>query len=175
MESCGGIVWRFIVGLIHSICDVVHSLALLPIVVAALVLRALLFCRIFQVLRLEVALQLAELGLDLVLAILADHFNRAKPFLSLPQFVLFLLLRASRLFHVDALVDAAPVPLPHLQVVLLLSAPLRTSRRRPTRIHHCECRSLHEWVSCLVAAWRLSAQSGRGLLVDQDGIFSTEL
>ena len=78
--SLHGVLGRFILTALAISCGnivVIHRLALLAIIVATLIFDALPLVRILLVLRLQVALKLAELGLDLVLTILADHFDRS--------------------------------------------------------------------------------------------------
>ena len=79
-----------VIGVVPSWSRHFHHALLLTLVVATTLLRAQLLLSIFEILRLEVAFQLSELSLDLVLTVLADHLNRSQSLLRFPQFVLFL-------------------------------------------------------------------------------------
>lgn len=140
------------------------SLSLLAVVVTALVLMTLALEGIFHVLSLEVALKLPKLSLDLVLAVLAYHLDRPEAILSLPQFVLFLLLGAPGFLHVDALVDTTAISLPHLHTVnILVQSALCAGC--PTRVLlHREGRCIHERVLSHVGGLNLR----RGLLIHKN-------
>lgn len=113
-----------------------HSLPLLAIIVATLLLYPLLFKSVFLVLSLQVTFQLAELGFYLVFTILADHLNGSESLLSLFQFVLFLLFGTSGLLNINTLVDSTAISLSHLNIILMASLCPRSSRS--TRVHHSE-------------------------------------
>ena len=164
------LLWAVIWGLAcvtHAIRIVLHSLFLLTVVVAALLLHTLSLKCILLILCLQVTLKLAELGLNLVFPILADHLDRTKPLLCLSQFVLFLLFRASGLFDINALIDTTSVTMSHLKVVLMPS--LSTGCGSSARIHHGECGGVHERILSQISL------PGRRLLVNKDRILSLQL
>ena len=69
--------------LTQTVGIVILSPSLLAIVVATLFLDPLLFICILLILYFQVTFQLAELGFNLVLTILADHLNSSESLLSL--------------------------------------------------------------------------------------------
>ena len=69
--------------LTQTVGVVILGPSLLAIVVATLFLDPLLFIFILLILYFQVTFQLAELGFDLVLTILADHLNSSESLLSL--------------------------------------------------------------------------------------------
>ena len=62
---------------VGPIGDLLHNLTLLLVVVATFIFDTLLLGGILLVLSFQVMLELAELSLDLVFSILADHFDGA--------------------------------------------------------------------------------------------------
>ena len=95
-----------------------HSALVLPLNVDVPIFGSELLHRILLILGLEVAFELAELGLDLVLSVLADHLDGAKALLSLSQLVLFLLLGIP-LVQLNALIDTSSIALSDLDMVYL--------------------------------------------------------
>ena len=98
----------------------------LLVIVAASVLVSLLLSGTLHVLSLEIVLQLPELGLNLVLAVLADHLDCAESLFSLAQLVLFLLLLTAIAGEVETLIDTTAVTL--ADPPLLYLTPSATTR-----------------------------------------------
>ena len=90
----------------------------LTIVVGAFLLHSLLLNSVLKILRFQVTLKLPKLSLDLILTILANHFNRAESIFGLSQFVLFLLLWVALVRRIDALIDTSTVSLANLEVLV---------------------------------------------------------
>ena len=100
---------------------VLDCTSLLSVVKVPFLLRSLPLDEVFVVLSLEIAFEFAELSLDFILTILADHFDGAQAFLCLAQFVFLLLLWTSQLLNVNALVNTPTVSLTNSYVVLMPS------------------------------------------------------
>ena len=103
-----------------------HGAFVLPLNVDVPIFGSKLLHRVLLVLSLKVALKLAELGLDLVFSVFADHFDGAKTLLSLSQLVLFLLLRIP-LVDLDTLIDASSITLSDFDVINLALSSLPRS------------------------------------------------
>ena len=139
--------WR----VVGALAVVIDCASLLAVVVIAFLLRPLLLHQVLVVLGSEVAFELAELSLDFVLAVLANHLDGPKAFLSLAQFVLLLLIWTSLFRKVNALVDATTVSLADSKVYLMPS--FGTSSGGAAGVHHSEAFGVHESVMN-IAPWR---------------------
>ncbi len=119
-----------------------------------------------MVLGFEVAFELAELSLDFILPVLADHFDGAQAFFCLAQFVFLLLLGASHLLNVNALVNTPTISLANSHVILMPS--VGPSSSSTTHVDISEAFSVNECITTVTG-------SRRSLWVAKNGVIRIKL